>query len=693
MTWTLTFAPFVSPLVLAVLGLLIAAICILLIASKIRGSLLRSLALFAILLALANPALLREEREPLDSVVVLVEDLSQSQQLNGRNETTKQASKALQETLDKLSGFEVRKVTLSSSPAMAQDGTNLFKSLQTALSDVAPERVAGAIMITDGQVHDVPPDGQAIGFDAPIHSLLAGKAGEYDRRLKVTTSPRFALVGSRQVVSLEYVDTKPAQGPPESAELTIRRDGKKVSSRRIYANTPFEIEVEIAHGGNNIFEFIIEADESEITHVNNRATATIDGVRENLRVLLVSGSPHAGERTWRNLLKSDASVDLVHFTILRPPEKQDGTPINQLSLIAFPTRELFSEKIEEFDLIIFDRYERRGVLPLIYFDNIARYVADGGAVLVASGPDYAKSTSLFQTPLGRILPAEPTGNILEAPYHPSLSKAGQRHPVTRNLQGADQTPPAWSRWFRLIDTKQLSGQAILNGPQGEPLLVLDRVKEGRVATLLSDHVWLWARGYEGGGPHGPLLRQLAHWLMQEPDLEEEGLRLEVRGSNIDLERQTLATQVDPVILTGPTGQQEIIELEETEPGLWKKTLETKEMGLYSATDGLYTALANVGPANPKEFIEVVSTPDKLQGLAEETGGKISRLLDADGTLQLPAITPMRQSNQYHGSNWIGLRQTEATLLTGINRYPLLIGLVGLGVLLGLLSLTWYREGR
>ncbi len=130
-------------------------------------------------------------------------------------------------------------------------------------------------------------------------------------------------------------------------------------------------------------------------------------MRDKLRVLLVSGEPHAGERTWRNLLKSDASVDLVHFTILRPPEKQDGTPINELSLIAFPTRELFQQKIGEFQLIIFDRYARQGVLPIIYFDNITRYVRDGGAVLVAAGPDYASQTSLWRTPLDAILPAEP----------------------------------------------------------------------------------------------------------------------------------------------------------------------------------------------------------------------------------------------------------------------------------------------
>ena len=179
---------------------------------------------------------------------------------------------------------------------------------------------------------------------------------------------------------------------------------------------------------------------------------SIDGVRDKLRVLLVSGEPHAGERTWRNLLKSDASVDLVHFTILRPPEKQDGTPINELSLIAFPTRELFQQKISEFQLIIFDRYARQGVLPMIYFDNIAKYVHDGGAVMIAAGPDYATPGSIWHTPLDVVLPAEPSGDVTEQPFCARLTQAGERHPVTRGLQGSDSNPPHWSQWFRVVNT-------------------------------------------------------------------------------------------------------------------------------------------------------------------------------------------------------------------------------------------------
>ena len=261
---------------------------------------------------------------------------------------------------------------------------------------------------------------------------------------------------------------------------------------------------------------------------------SIDGVRDKLRVLLVSGEPHAGERTWRNLLKSDASVDLVHFTILRPPEKQDGTPINELSLIAFPTRELFQQKINEFHLIIFDRYARQGVLPIIYFDNIARYVRDGGAVLVAAGPDYASPTSLWRTPLEQILPAEPSGRTdRNRRSAPQLTDPGKRHPVTRGLEGADSDAAAMEPLVppgrhQAPPTAPASWKARTS----KPLLVLSREGEGRVGLLLSDHIWLWARGYEGGGPHLDLMRRLSHWLMKQPDLEEEALRLIVRGRDL-----------------------------------------------------------------------------------------------------------------------------------------------------------------
>jgi hypothetical protein len=456
--------------------------------------------------------------------------------------------------------------------------------------------------------------------------------------------------------------------------------------------TDIKINVPIPHAGPNIMEIEASPLDRELTQVNNRAVVSIDGVRDKLRVLLVSGEPHAGERTWRNLLKSDASVDLVHFTILRPPEKQDGTPINELSLIAFPTRELFQQKIAEFQLIIFDRYARQGVLPLIYFDNIAKYVRDGGAVLIAAGPDYASPTSIWRTPLDGILPAEPTGEITERSFYARLTDAGRRHPVTRKLEGSETDPPHWSQWFRLVDIKRPTGTNVMQGPDGKPLLLLAREGEGRVALLLSDHIWLWARGYEGGGPHLDLLRRLSHWLMKQPDLEEEALRLIVHGRDITVQRQTMADTVNQVTLTSPTGETRPIELQQIEPGLWRAGTTANELGLWRATDGKLTALTNVGPANPREFAEVTSTTDVLSALSNATGGDARRIADGD-RLNVPRVVPVRTSTTFKGDDWIGLKMRDASVVRGIGVLPIFAGLIGLLLLIGSLAATWAREGH
>src|SRR5213076_1914470 len=501
MQYGIAFTPLVPSLVLWLALAAIAAIAAVLLLGRARGAAVRVTALALILLALANPSFTREEREPLTSVAAVVVDKSPSQGFGERTRETEQAREALVNSLKQIKGLEVRVVEAGQADGET-DGTKLFGALSSALSDVPVDRVAGAFLITDGRVHDVPANAAALGFQAPLHALVTGRKNERDRRIAISAAPRFGIVGQSQTITYR-LDDQGVSG--DRAKVVVRRDGEVINERTVLSGQTVNVDSDIKHAGPNIVEIEASPLENELTPVNNRAVVAIDGVRDKLRVLLVSGEPHSGARTWRNLLKSDASVDLVHFTILRPPEKQDGTPINELSLIAFPTRELFQQKINEFQLIIFDRYARQGVLPIIYFDNIARYVRQGGAVLVAAGPDYASPTSIWRTPLDIILPAEPSGRTTDGGFRPRLTDLGKRHPVTRGLEGADEDPPHWSRWFRLVDTRAAKGTAVMQGPGDKPLLLLSREGEGRVALLLSDHIWLWARGYEGGGPHLDLL--------------------------------------------------------------------------------------------------------------------------------------------------------------------------------------------
>ncbi len=695
MNWSLAFESLLPDWLLVVAGVVAALLVLPGIFRGMRGSILRAVAALFLFVALLNPVALREDREALPTVVALVVDKSASQTLDGRDKTTAAARDALQKQLAQFHGIDVR--TIEAGGGISTDGTNLFGPLATGLADVPPDRVGAVIMLTDGEVHDVPAKRDALPAAAPLHVLLSGRDGEQDRRIVIDSAPRFGIVGENQTIRFRVIDDgMPASG---AVRVTVTRDGNPLSVEQVTPGVESELTIDMPHAGPNILELEAEPLAGELTPINNRAVAAIEGIRENLRVLLVSGEPHAGERTWRNLLKSDAAVDLVHFTILRPPEKQDGTPINELSLIAFPTRELFSEKIDQFDLIVFDRYQHRGVLPILYFDNISRYVRDGGAVLIAAGPDYANDGSLYDTPLSPILPVAPTGKIVEEPYFPRITDVGKRHPVTRDLDGSGFDPPHWGRWFRVIDVEKPQGEIVMKGAQDKPLLVLNRVGKGRVAILLSDHAWLWARGFEGGGPHVDLLRRLAHWLMKEPELEEEALRATARAGELTVEQQTMADHSDPAIVRSPSGKTATLALKQVEPGLWRASMPADEIGLYRVEQGDRRAFAHVGAANPREFIDARSTDALLKPLVRETGGRIARMADAKGNLTLPRIVPIRSGSGLSGSDWIGIRTTEASVLKGVVRVPLFGGTLGaaaflaLFVLLLMPGLTWFREGR
>src|SRR4051794_30914632 len=535
MQYGIAFTPLVPTIVLWIALAAIIAISALLLLGRARGAAVRVAALALILLALANPSFTREDREPLSSVAAVVIDKSPSQNFGARNQETAKAQEALVDTRKKKRGREVRVAGAGRADGKPA-AKNLCGALAPPLSAVPVARVAGAFMTPDGRVHDIPANAGALGFQAPVHALVTGLKDERDRRIAISAAPRFGIVGQPQTITYR-LDDQGVSG--QRARIVIRRDGEVISERTLSSGQTSNVEVDIKHAGSNIVEIEASPLENELTLVNNRAVVAIEGVRDRLRVLLVSGEPHSGERTWRNLLKSDASIDLVHFPILRPPEKQDGTPINELSLIAFPTRELFQQRINEFQLIIFDRYARQGVLPIPYFDNMARYVRAGGAVLVSAGPDYASTTSIWRTPLDSVLPAEPVG-VTEKPFYAHLSDAGKRHPVTRGLEGSASEPPHWSRFFRTVETRNAVNPPVMTGADGKPLLFLSRFGEGRVALLLSDHIWLWARGYEGGGPHLDLLRRMWHRRVEEPPLDEGALRPQGQGKNLAGGRPTTA---------------------------------------------------------------------------------------------------------------------------------------------------------
>jgi hypothetical protein len=693
MTWTLDIQPLVPMWLAIALAVVAGAFVLLALFARMRGAVLRALAGMALVAALFNPVLLREDREMLPDIAVVVTDRSQSQKTGTRTELTEAALAQLRARISALPDTELRVVDVRSGITAADEGTQAFAALRQALADVPPDRYAGAVLLTDGQVHDIPEGDVVTGYQGPLHALVSGKPGELDRTIRLTQSPKFGIVGESQPLRFIVTDAGAEQGRP--VLITIAIGGQVIGTVTTVTGSETEMEVNIAHGGDNIIELSAAELPGELTVRNNRAIAVTKGIRDRLRVLLISGKPHPGERTWRNLLKADTSVDLVHFTILRPPEKQDGTPINELSLIAFPTRELFVEKLDEFDLIIFDRYERRGVLPITYLANIADYVEKGGAVLVAAGPDYAAATSLYRTPLSSVLPAMPTGAVTVQPFKALVTAKGERHPVVRGLPGASQTEPTWGRWFRIIDTEVRDGDIVMAGPEDRPLMILARVGEGRVAQLMSDHAWLWARGYDGGGPQAEALRRMAHWLMKEPQLEEEALGASQIGAALVIQRNTMQDEAADVTVTMPSGKTETVKLSQALPGIWRGEIEATEAGVHRLSDGTLEAVAAVGSPDPRETTDLIATTSLLEPLAGTTRGA-SQFMSGDGTpatLSLPRLAKVGAGRDMAGPGWIGLKSNGAYRVLSIGSYALFSTLLALAALLALLSMMWYREGR
>jgi hypothetical protein len=649
----------------------------------------RALGAALLLAALANPIVTRETRAPLPDIVALINDQSPSQDFDGRSVQANEAETSLRKRLGAMPNVELRTATHKASG----DGTRLFETVQNLLLDTPADRVAGVIMLTDGQVHDVP-DATALGrLPGPLHVLLTGDPARVDRRLVLEQAPKFSIVGEALSLSVRY-DDQGAAPASQSAQLTARLNGGPPTQISIANGASHVQTFKLDHAGANIVELEIEERAGELSTRNNRVALSINGVRDRMRVLLISGEPNPGERTWRNLLKADPSVDLVHFTILRPPEKQDGTPVDELALISFPTRELFSIKLHEFDLIIFDRYQQRGVLNFTHFDNIAKYVEKGGALLSVSGPDFLAPDSLYRTPLAVVFPGQPTGRILTGGYKPHLTAMGLRHPVTEGLPGANKTAtpdatPQWGRWFRVIETERLSGQTLMATPRGEPLLIVDKFGEGRVAQVLSDHGWLWARGFEGGGPQAELLRRVAHWLMKEPGLEEEDLRAEAADGKITITRRSLSDASVPVQLSHPDGQVLPVALNEIRPGYWQTVIEAREPGIYRLTDGQRTALVAAGHTEALEYSDLQSTDANLRPAAKATGGGIF-WLGRDGVPTLRQVGPGRNLT---GANWIGLRDNGRYRVLAEQHHPLLPPLLTLALAAAALGLAWRREGR
>lgn len=677
-------------LIIAFIGMLLAAISG---RQRKRGTFARVLCFAAFLISLLNPSLLREDRHFANDTAIVVVDKSASQNFGKRSERTEKALQSVVARLEKEENLDVQIIKAPDESNLSHE-TRLFESLDLALNNIPVQRRAGVIFITDGQVHDVPEDKSTLEKYGPINALLTGDLNEKDRQIIVTNAPAYGLVDKDVTVKFKIEDTKNINS--SQAEITLtQHNGEKIS---YFVNVGEEqsVKIPIQHPSQNIFTLEVSGVDGEITLANNKVPVVINGVRDRLKVLLVSGKPHAGARTWRDLLTSDPGVDLVHFTILREPQKIDYTPQNELSLIAFPFDELFNIKLYDFDLIVFDQYRSNNILPPQYFENIARYVEEGGAFLEASGADFADNKySLFNTPLKTILPAEPTGEVFHQKFKPSLTELGRKHPVTSSLiwnnkDNSTEENPSWGNWLQYTDITVQKGDVLMNAVANKPLLVLNRIGKGRVAQLSSDQVWLWARGYDGGGPHAELMRRIVHWLMKEPELDERALDVQVHKNSVSVRKQNLGQGSETIAVSDPLDNNFSLELKDNGKGWLTADIEAKSLGVYSFEDTSGNRkFAIIGDLNPPELRGVVMTDEKLKPAFQASGGGSVKLVKTPD----PKIRFFTSIPSYSGENWISLKRNNDFTVTGVQDIPLL---PKWAILLGLILVTafmWWYEGQ
>jgi uncharacterized membrane protein len=720
---TIVFDPLLPYPFLAIAALIYLVMFIILVKRGKRNLWLRGLIIVGFFIVFLNPINVMQTRKSEKNEILVVLDETQSQKIDQRRAQLLTAFEQIQKDINNNPKLRMQSVRIRHNSLIGEkadeafEETHLFAGLKDALSNMDKSRLGGIIIISDGQVHDLPESkddktdinyAKLLGIDEniPVHALITGSDKEIDRQIIVENTPFYGITGQDAAIDIKILVSPTMPRLPVPVTYTV--NGKNPLTRMITPDTVARFELPVEQAGHNIYQFSIPDHPSELSTRNNTKVVTINGVRDRLQVLLISGKPNHGGRMWRDILRSDASVDLVHFTILREPGKFDVAPKEELSLIEFPIKELFETKINNFDLIVFDRYGLIYLLPPNYFDNIHDFVKNGGGLLVSIGPESLDNYSIFDTSVGDALPAERTGEVINERYLPALSRLGLRHPVTAPLkrQGENSTkndiassfPLDAAPWFRQIElTPKENAQVVMNGARNSPLLILNRYEKGRVALLASDQLWLWARGFDASGPNRPLLKRSLHWLMKEPDLEENGLQVNVQGKQITLTKRSIDEKEQLITMVLPNGKSSEIRMKPKNGEAAEFVQLVEEAGIYKFFDQQNTVFAVVGNLNSPEMVDLLSTKEKLSSMIYAQGGYIERL-ESKGVPELRVKDNERssmssQSGIGFASAWIGLWDRKAYSVTGTKEAPLIPSMPAfLFLFLGLVC-SWVFESR
>ncbi|MDI2112401.1 DUF7408 domain-containing protein [Commensalibacter nepenthis] len=676
--------------------IILALICILVLLFSLfnksyKGIIWRFIAFSVLLTWLSGPMILKNHQQILPETILIVMDQSTSMTIGNREQI---ANKALQQLQNKVPANARLKIINVKN--IYRQGTQIFQEIQKATNKIPAAQLGGVILITDGQIHDVPkefpqlltlPNKKTI----PIYALLPASKEQIDRSLKIIHAPAYIIVGKDATIQVQINDTDIQQEDNKFATLTLIQEDKQPINMQVPVGKPYNITIPVMHTGKNLINLSVSPLKNEISNLNNHQTLYINGIRDKLRVLLVSSAPNQGERAWRSLLKSDPSVDLVHFTILRSAEQNENIPDRELALIPFPINELFMQKINQFDLIILDSFENKYTLPPYYIASIANYVKNGGGLLLIAGPEFAQQFSLQNSPLRSILPATVSSpnSIIKQQFKPALTELGQKHPVTKGLHKENTT---WGSWYRYLKADQTDGQILMQAPDQSPLLILNHVDKGRVALLLSDQIWLWSKGIHEQGPQAELLRRLSHWLMKEPELEEEQLTAFIKNQQLTVEWHTIQNDknTQEFTVTSPSGSIQPLHFTDQKNGKATATIPAKEDGLWKITNGILTAYAAPQNSDPIEMTDLAVTQQKLFPLFKNYG-HVYWLGDNPDHLTIPELQIVKNNNVTGNSITMEFPEHVTYTTTKQSIHPILSPWFALIVGLGSIFMAWYRE--
>ena len=685
----LDFTPLISSSQIFALTLLCLAFIVFFIIFRKKALLPRAIALCVLIATLLSTSILSTTTHKKDGIVLVVADESYSNTIDGRDQQTQNALEQITQKIDKQSGVDYKIINAPNAQDKFSE-TNLFKAIDKELSNIPPKQRSGVIIISDGNIHDIPDLSATQTRDkyGPIHHVITGKASEKDRRLEIKKSPLYGLKGSEAQIDFVIHDTVTPPNTPVQVSITTPNGEKRIISARIGKKESVYIPIE--HAGVNPVELNVEALKGEISLANNRRAVLIQGVRDKLNVLLVSGAPHEGGRYWRSLLTSDAAIELIHFTILRDIDSRDNTPRNEMALIPFPHQQLFHKQLDNFDLIIFDRYRNQGILQDKTYKNIADYVRAGGALLVASGPEYLSDKSVYKTPLEDILLGAPDNDLYETAFKPKRTALGKTHPITRAIADGQFDGESWASWLRQIKVSAGDEKVLLSGHNDLPLLLIGEKDDGRVIQLTSDQIWLWAREYKQGGPYIDLMRKMIHWLLKEPSLEEGQIELSLQGETIRIKRYT-APEDETVSYTTPSGEQKQISLQKSPDGLYRASITAEEQGLYSFQAGANSAYIIYGAYDTVEQTKLIRSKDTTRDITRNSGGTYFEADKVEG-ISTKILTPSI-NKKYYGLNTAGFRESQYAETLKINFAPALPNWAYF-LICGLFMLyAWHRESK